>query len=127
MKRSIVNATGAPQPAGGYAQAIAVEGAQRLLFISGQIPVGADGIVPSDFSSQATIVWANVDAQLKAAGMTKDNLIKATIFLADRKYAMDNRDARAAYLGDRQIGLTVIIAGIFDTSWLLEIEATAAA
>jgi 2-iminobutanoate/2-iminopropanoate deaminase len=127
MKRSIVNATGAPQPAGGYAQAIAVEGAQRLLFISGQIPVGADGIVPSDFSSQAAIVWANVDAQLKAAGMTKDNLIKATIFLADRKYAMDNRDARAAYLGDRQIGLTVIIAGIFDTSWLLEIEATAAA
>jgi 2-iminobutanoate/2-iminopropanoate deaminase len=97
-----------------------------LLFISGQIPAAADGTVPADFAAQAKLAWANVMAQLSAAGMTAENLIKATIFLSDRKYALDNRQARQDALGRQEIALTVIIAGIFDTAWLLEIEAVAA-
>jgi 2-iminobutanoate/2-iminopropanoate deaminase len=127
MQQTSINATDSPQPAGGYAQAVAVEGAKRFLFISGQIPVTADGQTPTGFAAQAALAWSNVDAQLRAAGLTKDNLIKATIFLGDRKHAQENREARQAYLGDRAIALTVIITGIFDQSWLLEIEAIAAA
>jgi 2-iminobutanoate/2-iminopropanoate deaminase len=126
MKQITINAPDAPPPTGGYAQAVAVEAAQRLLFISGQIPVTADGSTPQDFPGQAAVVWANIDAQLQAAGMTKHNLVKVTIFLSDRKHALENRDARQAYLGDCAVSLTVIIAGIFDTAWLLEIEAVAA-
>jgi enamine deaminase RidA (YjgF/YER057c/UK114 family) len=125
MHRTLVNAADAPQPAGGYAQAVAIEGHRRLLVLSGQIPVGLDGGVPEAFADQADQVWANLDAQLRAAGMSRDNLVKVTVFLADRMYAMENRAARARYLGDRSIAMTVVIAGIFDPAWLLEIEGLA--
>lgn len=127
MQTRIVNAPDAPSPSGGYAQALEVTGASRLLFISGQIPVTPDGAVPEAFADQARLVWANIEAQLRAAGMTIDNLVKVTIFLADRSYATENREVRKAVLGDRQIAMTVVIAGIFSEAWLLEIEAMAAA
>jgi enamine deaminase RidA (YjgF/YER057c/UK114 family) len=104
---------------------VAVEGHQRLLFISGQVPVDSDGRVPEAFADQADQAWRNVDAQLRAAGMTRDDLVKVTVFLADRAHALGNREARRRYLGDRAIAMSVVIVGIFDAAWLLEIEAIA--
>jgi enamine deaminase RidA (YjgF/YER057c/UK114 family) len=126
MKINTVNAESAPQAAGGYSQAVAVSGAERLLFISGQIPETTAGNVPADFSEQARLVWRNVFAQLGAAGMTVANLVKVTIFLSSREYAAHNRDIRREVLGTHSPALTVIITGIFDEKWLLEIEAVAA-
>jgi 2-iminobutanoate/2-iminopropanoate deaminase len=114
-------------PAATYSQAMEVTGASRFLFVSGQIPVSRDGTIPDTFEGQARVVWANVIAQLGAGGMTLDNLVKATIFLSDRKYIAEYRRARDEALGGRRIGLTTIITGIFDEGWLLEIEAIAAA
>ena len=102
-------------------------GATRTLYVSGQIPVTADGTVPESFEAQARLAWKNVFAQLHAADMTLDNLVKVTIFLSDRKYIADYRRGRNEVLQGRQIGLTTIITGIFDEKWLLEIEAIAAA
>jgi 2-iminobutanoate/2-iminopropanoate deaminase len=126
-EKRALNAPEAVQPNGSYPQAVDVAGAQRLLFISGQIPVRSDGTVPSDFKTQARTAWANVEAQLRAAGMSLDNLVKVTIFLSERAYSTENREVRRAVLGDRAVALTVIITGIFDAAWLLEIEAIAAA
>lgn len=122
-----IDAPDAPAPAGGYAQAMEVRGATRTVYVSGQIPVAPDGRVPSEFRDQARLAWANVEAQLRAADMTLDDLVKVTIFLSDRRYAMENREVRRAVLGDRRIAMTVIITGIFDEAWLLEIEAIACA
>lgn len=126
MKLRVVSAADAPEAKGAYAQAIEVTGASRLLFISGQVPAAKDGAVPAAFREQCLLAWANVEAQLRAAGMTLDNLVKVTVFLADRSYALENRAVRAEVLGARSPALTVIIAGIFDEAWLLEIEAVAA-
>jgi 2-iminobutanoate/2-iminopropanoate deaminase len=127
MKTTSVNASPAPQPAGGYSQAIEISGAQRLLFISGQIPETPSGEMPREFASQARLVWRNLLAQLAAADMTVTNLLKVTIFLSARQYAATNREIRQEFLGAHSPALTVIITGIFDERWLLEIEATAAA
>ena len=127
MKSTPFNSPLAPAPAGGYAQALQVEGAQRLLFISGQIPASAKGDVPEGFPAQARLVWANVLAQLEAAGMSVTNLVKVTTFLSSREFALPNREARTEALGTHAPALTVVIAGIFDEKWLLEIEAIAAA
>jgi 2-iminobutanoate/2-iminopropanoate deaminase len=121
-----INAQTAPKATGGYSQAIAVSGASRLLFISGQIPETPAGNVPAGFSSQARLVWNNVVAQLGAAGMTIANLVKVTIFLSSREFAKSNQEIRQEVLGAHSPALTVIIAGIFDEKWLLEIEAVAA-
>jgi enamine deaminase RidA (YjgF/YER057c/UK114 family) len=58
--------------------------------------------------------------------MTFENLVKVTIFLSSREYAVHNRDVRREVLGTHSPALTVIITGIFDEKWLLEIEAIAA-
>jgi 2-iminobutanoate/2-iminopropanoate deaminase len=126
MKIDSINAASAPQAAGGYSQAVAVAGAGRLLFISGQIPQTPAGDVPNEFPAQARLVWQNVCAQLGAAGMTVANLVKVTIFLSSRQFATLNREIRQELLGAHCPALTVIITGIFDENWLLEIEAVAA-
>jgi 2-iminobutanoate/2-iminopropanoate deaminase len=127
MKINIVNAEAAPQAAGGYSQAVSVSGAERLLFISGQIPETTAGEVPDTFPAQARLVWHNLFAQLGAAGMTVTNLVKVTIFLSSREFATLNREIRREVLGAHNPALSVIITGIFDEKWLLEIEAVAAA
>jgi 2-iminobutanoate/2-iminopropanoate deaminase len=110
-----------------YAQASLVTGATRWLFVSGQVPADADGRVPEDYPAQYRLAWSNVAAQLRAAGMDFDNLVKATIFLSDRALIAQSAGLRQAILGDRSPALTIVIAGIYDSAWLLEIEAVAAA
>lgn len=118
---------GSPPAEGAYAQAAEVAGATRWLYLSGQIPVAPDGSLAPDFVGQCEQVWDNVETQLKAAGMTLDNLVKVTTFLSDRAHALENREVRIRRLGGRQTALTVIVTGIFDEAWLVEIEAVAAA
>lgn len=126
MNTRSINASDAPAPTG-YAQVMEVTGASRLLFVSGQIPVTRPGTVPAAFGDQARLAWSNVQAQLAAAGLPLSSLVKVTIFLSSREYALANREIRQAVLGDHAPALTVIITGIFDARWLLEIEGIAAA
>ncbi len=110
-----------------FAQACEASDFTRLLFISGQVPEDSNGSVPPDYVSQYRLAWANVERQLKAAGMSFDNLVKATIFLSDRKLIEQSAGLRQQILGARNPAITIIIAGIYDEQWLLEVEAIAVA
>ena len=123
----LINAGNAPAAVGGYSQATLIEQWDQLLFVSGQIPESQNGHVPLDFEDQCRLTWANLEAQLKAAGMSVSNLVKVTIFLSSRDYADANSRIRREILQDHEPAITVIISGIFDERWLLEIEAIAAA
>ena len=127
MKLRPINAPTAQIPTTGYVQALEVDGARRILFISGQTPTDHHGNVPQGFAAQCRQAWRNVEAQLAAAGMSLDNIVKHTTYLADRRYTLENRAVRNEILAGRQTALTVIIAGIFDEAWLVEIEAIAVA
>ncbi len=126
MELTPVDPDAAPVASGGYTNAMQVDGATRLLFISGQIPQARDGQVPVGIDEQCRVVWANVLAALHEADMDISNLIKVTTFLSDRAHADANTAVRTAVLGNHRPALTVLIAGIFDEAWLLEIEAVAA-
>lgn len=121
----IVNAPDAPSISGGYAQAVRVE-ARELLFVSGQIPLEMDGAVPPAFADQCRLVWRHVEAQLRAGGFALADIVKVTTFLADRAYAQENSAIRQEVLAGLTPALTIIIAGIYDPAWLLEIEVIAA-
>jgi 2-iminobutanoate/2-iminopropanoate deaminase len=121
-----VEAEQAPAASGGYAQAVRLADFDEILFVSGQIPVGRDGTVPQAFADQCRLVWRNVEAQLRAAGMGLADIVKVTTFLADRAYAAENGAIRQEVLAGLTPALTVIIAGIYDPAWLLEIEVVAA-
>lgn len=125
MNMHQVNAPDAHNLKTGYSQAVAVSEARRTVYVSGQIPVRPDGTVPENFPEQAEQAWANVEAQLKAAGMGLGNIVKHTTFLAERRYRAQNSEVRRKVLADLEPALTVIITGIFDEAWLLEIEAIA--
>lgn len=127
MEKRAINASGAPQAVGGYAQAVEISGGKRTLYVSGQIPQTADGKVPEGFPDQCRLAWANLAAQLRAADMSLDNLVKVTTFLADRRFGLEARAIRQEVLGDRRPALTAVITGIFDAAWLIEIEGVAVA
>jgi enamine deaminase RidA (YjgF/YER057c/UK114 family) len=109
-----------------YAPTYEVKHPERTLYISGQTPERPDGSVPETFEAQARQVWTNIDRLLGEAGLTRRDLVKVTTYLSDRKYRDDNARVRREVLGDHKPALTIIIAGIYDPSWLLEIEAIAA-
>ncbi len=118
---------GSPPVEGAYPQAVEVTGPSRWRYLSGQLPVAPDGTLAVDFTGQCEQVWANIETQLAAADMTLDNLVKVTTFLSDRAHALENRTVRIRRLAGRQPALTVIVTGLFDAAWRVEIEAVAAA
>lgn len=126
MKKRPITAPDGNQPVSRYAEAMEVTDAKRWLFLSGQTPMRPDGSVPDDFRDQARQVWVNIQAQLRVANMTLDNLVKVTVFLSDRRYGPIHRAVREEILGERVLGLTVIIVGQLDERWLLEVEVIAA-
>jgi enamine deaminase RidA (YjgF/YER057c/UK114 family) len=58
--------------------------------------------------------------------LTVANLVKVTTYLSDRAHADINSSVRQEVLGDHRPALTVVICGIYDPAWMLEIEAVAA-
>jgi enamine deaminase RidA (YjgF/YER057c/UK114 family) len=126
MELHPITAADGPKTAGPYAHAINAVGASELLFIGGQMGFDANRVTPPTFEEQARNAFINIDRQLRAAGMTKENLVKITVFLADRKFRDGMRDARNAYLDGHQVAFTCVITGIIDEQWFLEVEATAA-
>jgi enamine deaminase RidA (YjgF/YER057c/UK114 family) len=127
MQRRDINAADAPAPAGQYTQAIEVTGATRTLYISGQVGIAADGSMPESAEAQATLAWKNLQAQLRAAGMDLGNLVKTTTIVPDRADAAAVRAGRAAVLGEHRPASTLIVAGLSNPAWKVEVEAIAVA
>ncbi|WP_240617372.1 RidA family protein [Nocardioides speluncae] len=123
-----LNPTALPEATGNYTHGTLVEGASRMVFVSGQVPwADADGQVPADFAEQCRLTWRNVLAVLAEAGMGAENLAKVTTYLASRSHRAANSLIRAEVLGDHTPALTIIICDIYSEDWLLEIEAVAVA
>ena len=80
--KSAVSAADAPKAIGPYSHAVR---AGQLLFISGQVPIDpATGeLVDGDITVQTTRVMNNLDAVLKAGGLSFKEVVRTTIFLAD--------------------------------------------
>ena len=85
--KKVIATTNAPGAIGPYSQAIDTG---SFVFISGQIPVNpATGEVPESIEAQAAQSMANIKAILAEAGLTMDNVVKTTVFLADMSLFAD--------------------------------------
>jgi enamine deaminase RidA (YjgF/YER057c/UK114 family) len=127
MQRRDLNAPDAYLPVAAYTQAIEVSGATRTLYISGQIGQRMDGTIPDDIVEQCRLTWQNLEAQLKAAGMTLDNLVKVTTILPNRDDIAAAREGRSKALGDRKPASTLIVGGLANPAWRIEVEGVAVA
>jgi len=79
-----VTTAGAPAPVGPYNQAVKAGG---LLFCSGQIaldPVSGAMVGGGDVEAETRQVLQNLQAVLAEAGATPQQVVRTTVFLADR-------------------------------------------
>ena len=82
MPKQILNAPNGPQPIGAYS--IATE-ANGFVFCSGQVAIDpvTNAPVLGDVAAQAAQVMTNIKAILADVGLTLEDVVKTTIFLAD--------------------------------------------
>jgi 2-iminobutanoate/2-iminopropanoate deaminase len=86
MEKNIIQTKNAPAPIGPYSQAVGVNNSgQGMLFISGQICIDpATGELKNKTLQEETQqVMKNLEAILKEAGMSFENVVKTTIFITD--------------------------------------------
>jgi 2-iminobutanoate/2-iminopropanoate deaminase len=105
--KKVVSTKNAPSAIGPYSQAIEVNG---TLYISGQIPMdpATGNIVEGGITEQTEQVMKNIEAILKEAGYTFEQVVKSTCLLSDMahfsamnevygRYYKENPPARAAF------------------------------
>ena len=79
--KKVIATNAAPGAIGPYSQAIDTG---SMVFASGQIPINpATGEIPEGITAQTEQAIVNVKAILAEAGLTVDNVVKTTVFLAD--------------------------------------------
>ncbi|NAS12346.1 RidA family protein [Poritiphilus flavus] len=95
MKR-IINTVNAPAPIGPYNQAV-MHG--DTLYISGQIPMDPKSgeLVEGDIQQETRQSMENLKAILEEAGMSFENVVKATIFVKDMHQFAEINQAYGAY------------------------------
>lgn len=92
MSKQIIHTDAAPAAVGPYSQAVAATGA-KTVYLSGQIGLepGTGDLVSENFDGQVRQAFANMQAVIKEAGGTLDDIVKLTLFLTDlNKFAAAN-------------------------------------
>ncbi|MDQ4096632.1 MAG: RidA family protein [Actinomycetota bacterium] len=122
MRRRI--SSGSPwEPVIGFSRAVQV--GDRVL-VSGTAPVWADGSCDPDPAVQARRCLEIITAALAEAGATPDDVVRTRIYVTDR----DDVDVVGRVHGSlfgpiRPAATIVVVAGLADPRWRVEIEAEA--
>lgn len=124
MTRHAVTTSGAPAAIGPYSQGIA---SGDLVFCSGQLGLDpATGeMVEGGVAAQADRALRNLTAVLDAAGLTFDDVVKTTIFLADIGDFATVNGVYATYMPDPAPARSTFAVGALPKGGLVEIEAIA--
>ena len=80
MARKIISSQHAPKAVGPYSHAV---WAGDLLYLSGQAPIdpATSKLVEGDITAQTQQVFNNLEAVLKEAGLSMNDVIKCSVFL----------------------------------------------
>jgi 2-iminobutanoate/2-iminopropanoate deaminase len=116
---------GLAEPISHYTDAVRAGG---LLFVSGLVPVDAEGkLVGDDVAEQTRQIFRNMELVLKAGGCGFEDVVKVTSFLLN----VDDRPAinpvRMEFFGETRPASTLVeVSALAVPGALLEIEAVAA-
>ena len=101
----------------------------RLLAISGQLGLAADGTVPAGAEAQARICFQNIDHILAEAGMDRRHIMRLNAYVTDRSHMQGYMAARDAWMQDAShlpASTLMIVSGFTRPEFVVEIEALAA-
>lgn len=110
----------------GYSHAFEVPPNARVLYCAGQTGARSDGSIAADFRSQAEQAWRNVGAVLEAAGMSYADIVQVTHFLVNRADRDVYREVRAQFITHEPPSTMLIVAGLAQPDYLVEVEVVAA-
>jgi len=110
----------APAAIGPYAQAVEVG---NILFTSGQIPLRPDGtFVEGSIQEQVKQVLENLSAVLSEAGMQRDQVVKATIFMTDLASFGEVNEAYGEFFGSHRPARSTVQVAALPRGSQVEIE-----
>lgn len=113
----------------GYSHVAEVPPGQRLIFLSGQVPLDSVGqlVGPGDFRAQARQVFENLRVALAAVGGTFHDVVKLNYYILDTANLPVLREIRDEYVntGAPPASTLAEVSGLFREGVLLEIEAVA--
>ena len=112
-------------PISHYADAVRAGG---LLFVSGCVPVDAEGnlVGGEDVVAQAERVFENIGTVLAAAGSRPDDVVKVTIFVTDIEDRPKINPVRQAFFGETRPASTLVeISKLAIPGAKIEVEAVA--
>jgi reactive intermediate/imine deaminase len=116
------------QDRAGFSQAWSVQDATKVIFVSGQVAVSAEGqpVGADDFEAQATQVFENIRTVLNAAGADLDAIVKINVYLTDISRLADFGRIKSRYIQGPQPASTAIgVSSLALPGLMLEVEATA--
>src|SRR5919106_2718549 len=109
-----------------YSQVVKVG---NTVYIAGQVSAGADGNVvgKGDPEAQVRQIWRNIEAAVKAAGGTLQNVVKTTTYVTNIQYAAAVRKVREELLQSLNppTSTLLVVAGLASPDYMVEIEAIA--
>jgi reactive intermediate/imine deaminase len=114
-------------PVNGYSHAVAFTG--RLIAISGQVPLDAQGrLAGTDPQAQVRQVFENLVAALAATGAFIEQVVKLTVYLTDMADLADFRQVRDEYISaDNPPASTLVqVTSLANPAFRIEVDAIAA-
>jgi len=126
MKRTAYQPPDVFVPAGkSYSHGIIVE-AGRTLYVAGQTSRDAQGniVCKGDAAGQTRQLLENMKNVVEGAGGRMEDLAKTTVFITDIKYREAvGRVRQEFFKGDPPANTLLVVAGLADPAFLVEIEA----
>jgi enamine deaminase RidA (YjgF/YER057c/UK114 family) len=124
MERRHISGHSPYEPVFGFSRAVAVDG--RIL-VAGTAPVPAGGGPPPAAPyDQARLCLDLIGEALGQAGSRLEQVIRTRIYLTDAGHWQEVARAHGEVFGNVKPAATaVVVAGLLDPAWLVEIEAEA--
>jgi 2-iminobutanoate/2-iminopropanoate deaminase len=121
----IVHSAGAPAAIGPYSQAVAHNG---ILYCSGQIALGADGVdhTHTSVEEQKDSALSNLKAVLEEGGSTLNHVLKVGIFLANMDDFHTVNKVYARYFSMHKPARACVAVRTLPRNALVEIDCVAA-
>ncbi|MDY7395106.1 RidA family protein [Aureibaculum sp. 2210JD6-5] len=97
--KKIITTSKAPAPIGPYNQAVMIN---NMLFTSGQVAFNPENgkLILDDIQSETKQVMENLKAVLAEAGLTFENVVKTSIFIADMNDFTKINETYGSYFND---------------------------
>ena len=124
MDRRLVSSGAAWERSYGYSRAVVAGG---HVYVSGTAPIPRDGSPPPEHPyEQARLCLDIVLGALAEAGAGPEDVVRTRIFLTRREIMDDVGRAHGEVFGEvRPATSAIVVVGLLDPRWLVEIEADA--